>query len=265
MELSGKTVVLTGASRGIGQALARELAQAGCRLMLTAIEADELTAITKELRAISADVLALPIDLTNAEERKKGIKWIQNAPHPVDILINNAGMGGHFGRFSNQNWDNIEHVISLNIIASIHLTRAIIPILKNRVQAKIVNISSGIARLPYPGLAIYGGTKGFISSFSESLICELSNTNVSVLCFHPGFTRTAFIETSKMDLQKIPNILIHRREDIAKRIVTAIIKDKVWEYSDFMTRFSTWLGFLLPERLKLYLFRDLFWRLPDEK
>ncbi len=265
MDISGKTVVLTGASRGIGQALARELAKSGCRLMLTALESDELSIISKELTALSVEVSSIALDLTDSEKRRTLIHWIKSAQHPVDILINNAGMGGNFGRFMNQDWTNIEKTISLNTMALLHLTREIISILKNRPQAKIVNISSGIARLPYPALAVYGATKGFVSSFSESLLCELSNTNVSVLCFHPGFTRTSFIETSKMDMQKVPGMLIHSPEEVAVRIVKAIKKDRIWAFSDFLTGFSIRLGLLIPERLKIYLFKDLFWRLPDEK
>jgi len=173
-------------------------------------------------------------------------------------------MGGNFGRFSHEDWPTIEKIISLNIVALVQLTHALLPLLKSRPRAKIVNISSGIARLPYPGLAVYGATKGFVSSFSESLICELADSNVDVLCFHPGFTKTPFIETSKMDLQKIPKMLIHSPEEVAARIVKAIRKDKFWDYYDFLTGFSTWLGMLLPERFKKYIFKDLFWSLPHE-
>ena len=75
---------------------------------------------------------------------------------------------------------------------------------------------------------------------------------------------TPFIGTSKMELQKIPRWLIHSPEEVAAQIVKAIRKDKMWGYSDFPTRFSAWLGVLLPEPLKISIFKDLFWRLPDE-
>ena len=126
------------------------------------------------------------------------------------------------GRVEDSEWSSIEKTIALNISALIHLTYELIPVLKKRPSAKIVNIGSGIARLPYPGLAIYGATKGFISSFSESLASELAGSSISVLCFHPGFTMTSFIGSAGMDLQKVPRILLHSPEEVATQIVLAI-------------------------------------------
>jgi len=265
MELSGKLVIVTGASRGIGRALAIELAKSGSKLLLTALEGDELVALANELRSrFSVPVEALASDLSDPESRKNLINWILNWKEPPDILINNAGLG-YFGRFEGSDWNRVEKTIALNISALIHLTYELIPILKKRPSAKIVNISSGMARLPYPGLAVYGATKGFISSFSESLASELSGTSMSVLCFHPGFAMTSFISSAEMNMQKVPKILIHSPEDIAIQIVRAIRKDKQWAYSDFLTRFSLGMGTILPSRLKTFILKDLFWRLPDAK
>jgi len=265
MELSGKLAIITGASRGIGRALAIELAKSGCSLLLTALEENELSSLSNELRPkFSVPVEAMACDLSDLESRKNLIKWILNWKEPPDILINNAGLG-YFGRFEDSDWKSIEKTIALNISAFIHLTYELIPILKSRPHAKIVNVSSGIARLPYPGLAVYGATKGFVSSFSESLASELAGTSISVLCFHPGFTMTSFIGSAGMDVHKVPKILIHTPEEVATQLVRTIKKDKQWAYSDFMTRFSAWFGALLPPRLKTSLFKDLFWRLPDGK
>jgi short-subunit dehydrogenase len=265
MELSGKLAIVTGASRGIGRALAIELAKSNCSLLLTALEGDELLALSNELRSKSSvPVEAMACDLSDLESRKNLINWILNWKEPPDILINNAGLG-YFGRFEDSDWSRIEKTIALNISSLIHLTYELIPILRQRPSAKIVNISSGMARLPYPGLAVYGATKGFASSFSESLASELSGTSIRILCFHPGFAMTSFISSAGMNMQKVPRILIHSPEEIAMQIVRAIRKDKQWAYSDFLTRFSAWLGALLPSSLKTSILKDLFWRLPDAK
>ena len=265
MDLSGKHVVLTGASRGIGQALARELAKSGCGLLLTALEENELSAFSIELRSkFSVPVEAMACDLSDPESRKNVTNWILNRKKPIDILINNAGLC-YFGRFESSDWNRIEKTIALNISAIVHLTYELIPILRKRPSAKIVNISSGMARLPYPGLAVYGATKGFASSFSESLASELSGTSIRILCFHPGFAMTSFISSAGMNMQKVPRILVHSPEDIAVKIVRAIRKDKQWVYSDFLTRFSVEFGTILPSRLKTFISKDLFWRLPDAK
>ena len=264
MEPSGKLVIITGASRGIGRALAIELAKAGCGLLLTALEEDELTALANELRSkFSVRVEAMSSDLSNLESRKNLINWIKSKEQ-IDILINNAGLG-YFGRFEESECNRIEKTIALNISALIHLTYELIPVLKKRPSAKIVNISSGMARLPYPGLAVYGATKGFVSSFSESLSSELSGTSVSVLCFHPGFAMTSFISSAEMNMEKVPKVLLHSPDEIAVQIVKAIKKDKQWAYSDILTRFATELGIILPSRLKTFILKDLFWRLPDAK
>jgi len=265
MELSDKLVIITGASRGIGRALTIELAKSGCGVLLTGLEGDELLALSNELRSkFSVPIEAMACDLSDPKSRKNLIDGIKKCEVPPDILVNNAGLG-YFGRFEDSDWQNIEKTIALNISALIHLTYELIPVLKKRPSAKIVNISSGIARLPYPGLAVYGATKGFVSSFSESLASELTGTSISVLCFHPGFTMTSFIGSAGMDLQKVPKILLHSPEEVATQIVLAIRKDKPWAYSDFMTRLSAWFGALLPPRLKTSTFKNLFWKLPDEK
>lgn len=264
MELSGKLAIVTGASRGIGRALAIELARSGCELLLTALEEDELTFLAKELRSkFPVAIETMACDLVDMDSRKKLIDWLKSK-EGIDILINNAGLG-YFGRFESIPWNRIEKTIALNISALVHLTYELLPILKKRSCAKIVNISSGMARLPYPGLAVYGATKGFISSFSESLSAELSGTSISVLCFHPGFTMTSFISSADMNMEKVPKILLHSPEDIAVKIVRAIKNDKQWAYSDILTRVAAGLGNILPSRLKTFVLKDLFWRLPDEK
>ncbi len=265
MEISNKLTIITGASRGIGRALATELAKSRCNLLLTALEGDELLALSNELHSkFSTDVATMAVDLSNPEERKNLIDWILKREEHPDILINNAGIG-YFGRFENLDWRHIEKTIALNISALIHLTYELIPILKLQSCAKVVNISSGIARLPYPGLAVYGATKAFVSSFSQSLAAELAGTSIDVLCFHPGFTMTSFIGSAGMDMHKIPKTFIHTPEEIAAQVVRAVKKDKQWAYSDFITRSSSFLGTLLPSRLKTHIFKDLFWKLPDGK
>jgi short-subunit dehydrogenase len=265
MELSGKVAIITGASRGIGRALAKELARRNCNLLLTALEKDELTSLSEELRTCPVHVAFMAADLSDSERRREFVDWVLQQKELPDILVNNVGMGGNFGRFEAQELSNIEKTIALNILPLAHLTHDLIPVLRKRPCAKIVNISSGIARLPYPGLAVYGGTKGFISSFSESLSCELAGTAISVLCFHPGFTMTSFISTSKMDIGKIPGRLIHTPEEAASKLIRAIEKDKQWAYSDSATRLSAWVGTLLPSCLRTFIFRNAFWKLPDAK
>ncbi len=265
MDLSGKVVVLTGASRGIGRALALELAKSGCNLLLTALEGDELALLSDQIKKnLRIPIDSMAGDLSNGEKRRGLIHWINAHQKLPDILINNAGIG-YFGRFEGLDWRQIERTLALNIAALVHLTFELIPVLKTKPHAKIVNVSSGMSRLPYPGLAIYGATKAFVSSFSASLAAELEGTSINVLCFHPGFTRTSFIGSAGMDTSKVPRLWIHSPEKVAVRLRRAIQKDKHWEYSDILTRFLALLGEALPMHLKTSIFKGLFWRLPDAR
>lgn len=264
MELRGKTVMLTGASRGIGRALSAHLAKEGCALLLSALEGDELAALAEELRREHrAKVEAMPCDLTDAVRRTQLVEWVKARPEAPDVLVNNAG-GGVFKRFENSSWTEIERQLLLNVHASTHLTRELIPILKTRPEAKIVNISSAVGRLPYPGLAVYGACKGYVSSFSESLACELWGTRVSVLCFHPGFTTTSFMGSARMDMRRVPLAMVSSPARTAAQIVKAVRKDRQWAYGGVGTRLALFVSSLLTARLRTAVFRDLFWRLPDE-
>lgn len=257
-------MIITGASRGIGRSLALALGRAGCELLLTSLEEDELSSLAEELTAkLGITVGWMAADLTDGSERQRFLEWIAEQKHPPDILINNAG-AGYFGRFASSRWSDIERTLILNIHVPTLLIRELLPTLRNRPEAKIVNISSGISRLPYPGLAVYGAAKGYLSSFSESLACELAGTNISVLCFHPGFTDTHFMSTARMDMNRIPKSLIRTADAVAARIVKAIMKDSTWTYSDFSSRLGVFLAGFLPRRIKTGLFKNLFWRLPDE-
>ncbi len=262
MELRGKVVLITGASRGIGRALALALAERGCRLLLTALERDELEAVADHLRSSDrANVTVRAADLVDDAARSALVDWVHAQPEPPDILVNNAG-GGHFGRFEEASPEVVWHTLNLNSCAPTRLTADLLPLLRQRPQAKIVFISSAIARLPYPGLAVYGAAKGYLSSFTESLACELAGSRVTVLCFHPGLTATEFMTSAGMDMRRIPGFAISTPERVAARIVRAIERDATWVYSDSLTRLGVAVARMLPSGLRVRLFRNLFWSLP---
>ena len=269
MELRGKVALITGASRGIGRALSLALADSGCGVLLTALEGGELAALAQVLADRPSDraprraiVATKPSDLTDPSQRRALVDWVRAHDPPIDILVNNAG-GGRFERFDASSWEEIGRTLALNVEAPTHLTRALLPDLKSRPEARIVIVSSGIARLPYPGLAVYGAAKGYLSSLSESLACELRGTSVGVLCVHPGFTATHFMGSAAMDMSRVPRAAVHTPERVAARIVRALERDEPWIFTDAGSRLGAALAGLLPGRLRTRVFQDLFWRVPS--
>ena len=136
MELSGKLTIITGASRGIGRALAVELARSGCGLLVTALESDELNHLLNELRAFPVKVATMAADLSDTEDLKRVLNWILAHEQPPDILVNSAGIGGHFGRFEQIKLSDIERTIALNVSALVHLTHELIPILRKKASCE---------------------------------------------------------------------------------------------------------------------------------
>lgn len=261
MELSDRSALVTGAAGGIGRSLSAELAASGCHLRLTDLDGDRLEALVDRL-ASEFDVSAahLPVDLADPDAPERLGRWVRGRG-PLDLLVNNAG-GGRFGRFAAASSGEIERALLLNVRAPTLLARELLPALADRPEAMIVNVSSAIARLPYPGLAVYGAAKGYMSSLSESLACELADTGVRVLCFHPGFTETGFMEAAGMDMSRVPDWAVSSPEDVARALRRAIVEERSWAYSDSATRIGSWIGALLPHDLKANLFDGLFWELP---
>lgn len=234
-------------------------------MFLTAIEAEELARLEVELRPFAVRIATKAANLAEARECSTVAHWVYKQATALDILINNAGIGGRFGPFATSDMADMEKVVALNVLGTLHLTHELIPLLQTRPKAYVVNVSSGIARLPYPGLAVYGATKAFISSFTESLACELAGTRIRVMCFHPGFASTGFMARSAMDMRQVPRFMVHSPERIARQLIKALRADRTWVYSDALTGLSARLGILIPHRLRVRLFKNLFWEVPNER
>lgn len=264
MDLDGKFVLVTGASSGIGRALALELAGRRSRLVLTALEEEPLAAVAGEIRARhGTHVEFRAADLADAGSRDDLVAWLRARADPLDVVVSNAG-GGRFARFTAAPWDDLRRTLALNVDAPTHLLRSLLPALLTRPEGRIAIVSSGIARLPYPGLAAYGAAKGYLASLGESLACELLGTRVRVLVFFPGFTRTGFMESAGMDMSRVSGHMVGSPEGVARRIAHGIATGRRWSFSDMSSRLAAVAAPLLPSGLRVRILRNLFWRLPDE-
>jgi short-subunit dehydrogenase len=198
MQLNQARILLTGASGGLGQDLARGLAGAGAAVLLAGRDAVRLAAIQAELGASADSVVA---DLTTAE----GIAAANTAARAfgVNVLINNAGVGA-FGLFDQQAWPTVEQVLATNLEAPLRLTHALLPWLKAQPTAAVVNVGSMFGSLPYPGFAAYSAAKAGLRGFSQALRRELADTPVAVIHIAPRVIDTPLNTEAVNQLNRAP-------------------------------------------------------------
>jgi len=193
LDLAGSRIIVTGASSGIGWALAEQLAKHRARLVVTARSADRVEALAKELRHRGAEALAVPADVTDAEQRKQLIDKTVQAFGGLDILINNAGVGAS-GYFVDAGEERMRRILEVNLFAPVELTRLAFPHLRKGRNAMIVNIGSILGRRGVPGYAEYCASKFALSGWSEALRAELAHDGVHVCLISPGLIATPFRE-----------------------------------------------------------------------
>ena len=184
--------VVTGASSGIGEAIARELAMLGVGLTLVARRAEELERLASQLRRKGApEVEVLAVDLTEHRGLAAVEARLADGSRPVDLLVNNAGLGTA-GSFPDLSLDREVAEIELNVVAVVRLAHAALGPMRDRGRGAVMNVSSLASLQPAPHNATYAASKAFVTSFSESLHEDLRDTGVTVTAVLPGFTRTEF-------------------------------------------------------------------------
>jgi hypothetical protein len=189
--MSSQTVLITGASGGIGYELAKLFARDRHDLVLVARSGDKLTQVAAELQAFGVSVKTVALDLSAPPAPKFLFEQLQRDEAAIDILINNAGFGV-FGEFSQMAEEEILGQLQLNITALTELTRLFLPAMIARRSGRIMNVASVAGFQPGPLLAVYYATKAYVISFSEAIANELRDSGVTVTCFCPGATHTGF-------------------------------------------------------------------------
>jgi serine 3-dehydrogenase len=182
-----KTILITGATAGFGEAAARRFVGGGWRAIGTGRRADRLRALQEEL---GDAFLPLEIDMRDLQ----AVESIAKLSPPwgeIDLLLNNAGLAPPTDPLPETGWDKVATVIETNITGLVALTRAILPKLVER-RGQIINLSSVAATYPYKGGAVYAGTKAFVRQFSLDLWCDLAGTGVRVTSVEPGMAETEF-------------------------------------------------------------------------
>lgn len=189
--MSVKTIFITGASAGFGEACAHAFAAEGHRLILTARRLEKLETLRRELKA-AAGVHIIQLDVRDRAAVDAAVASLPAEFREIDVLVNNAGLALGLKPSHQVDIEDWDVMVDTNIKGLMYCTRAILPGMVERNRGYIVNISSVAASWPYPGGNVYGGSKAFVSQFSRNLRCDLLGTRVRVTCIEPGMAETEF-------------------------------------------------------------------------
>jgi uncharacterized protein len=221
------TVVITGASSGIGGELARELARRGHHVTLVARRRDRLVELAEELGG-AAGAEVLQCDLGDEPARRDLIARLGPGERQVAGLCNNAGVGG-FGRFDRLPLDRHLAMVELNVDAVHHLMAALVPGMVERGEGAVLNVASTAAFQPLVGLATYAATKAFVHALSEAAHAELSGTGVSVTSLCPGPTQSEWAERAGLggDWEtQVSELLVASPHSVARAGVEGMVKGR---------------------------------------
>lgn len=186
----GKTALLTGGTDGIGLELAKLFAQDKHSLILVARHDDRLQQVAEELKQLGAPAVeCLAIDLSQPHSAQQVFEAVQG--RQIDFLVNNAGQGQR-GMFAEYEIERDYEIITLNILSLVHLTKLFLPQMLQRNSGRILNLSSIAAFQPTPLLAVYSATKAFVQHFTDALINEIKDSDVTVTALLPTATDTDF-------------------------------------------------------------------------
>jgi short-subunit dehydrogenase len=226
-----RTVLITGASAGIGYEFARQLAPVVSTMVLVARRNDRLEALKSELKAINPELelFSRPLDLRDKDDLEGFCDWLDQSDLAIDLLINNAGLGDH-GPFVDSAWERVNSMLQVNVYALTYLTFRVLPAMRKAGCGAILNVSSIASLLPLPNSAVYAATKAYVTSFSEAVRAELRSSNISVTALCPGPVSTEFLSqaTRGADRQShtAPDSFVVPVQEVVRQGLEAVTKDR---------------------------------------
>lgn len=247
-------VLITGASKGLGKAIAREFANQGKNLVLVALTGDGLSEYADSLKTeFGIDIHIYETNLAEADAVYKLAEWV-NRNFKITYLINNAGIGGT-SVFEETTAEQIEYLIMLNVRALSLLTRLLLPNLKNLEKSYILNIASMASFSPMTFKAVYSASKAYVYYFSRALTEELKNTNVFVSVVHPGPMKTNAEVTQSIERQgKFARACgLLPVEKIAAITVKSLQKRKRFIVPGLVNKFNWIVMRVLPIQFQLFM------------
>jgi uncharacterized protein len=252
MNKQWERALVTGASEGIGEAFARELAGRGSDLVVVARRRERLERLAAELAAehgVKVEVLAA--DLTDPDAAAAVEARLEASEQPVDLLVNNAGGATGLGGFLERDRESLTRDAYLNALALLRLTHAAAQAMARRGHGNVINVSAGIAFYPLPGAASYGAAKAFVNSLSEALDYELRDSGVHVTAVCPGFTRTGAQARLGMNVEWVPKGWWMDPGEVAVAALRAAARGRPVSSLSTVGAMNAFLGRHMPHRVWL--------------
>jgi short-subunit dehydrogenase len=223
-DIGGKVALVTGASRGLGKAIAQTLFDHGMKVVISARGEKDLAETWKQLDRGGARSLAVPADVTRAADRSRLLEATKAKFGTLDVLVNNAGTD-HPEFFAEADFGRVEGMVELNVVALMAMTQLVLPEMMERRSGHIVNIASVAGLAPVPYAAVYSATKHAVIGFSQSIRYEVAEHGVGVSVVCPGFVRDAglYHENSGGDDKEQPTV---SPEAVGDAVVSAITADR---------------------------------------
>ncbi|KAB2638692.1 MAG: SDR family oxidoreductase [Verrucomicrobia bacterium] len=243
--------LITGASSGLGEQFALQLAPRVDKLVLVARREPLLQQLAERIRALhpEVEVLVQAADLTDSGDRDDLVENLILQRCQPDLLVNNAGLGD-YGEFVSSDWVKLRSMLCLNIEALTHLTHAMLPAMLSSRRAAIVNVSSLASLLPLPDLAVYAATKAYVTSFSEALRIELRDHHIPVLAVCPGPVKTEFGEVARRhgEAREMPghHCFYVPKQQVVAEALTALDQNRARVYPGLKTAAAALLIAALP-------------------
>ena len=191
-DLSGKIAIITGASRGIGEAIARTYAGAGAAVVLSSRKQEALEQIAGEIRAAGGQALALAAHTGESAAVQTLFQTATDEFGGVDILVNNAATNPHFGPILSAEESHWAKILDVNVVGCFRMAKAAATAMQERGGGSIINVASIAGRRPQPGMGVYCVSKAAVLMLTEVLAAELAGVNIRVNAIAPGFIKTAF-------------------------------------------------------------------------
>ncbi len=254
------TVLVTGASAGIGETFAEEYARTGCNLVVTARRSERLDALSQRLQArYGVHCLTIVADLAQPEAPQKLFDEITEAGLTVDVLINNAGYGVA-GDYPDASWGVHRDFIQVMCTAVAHLTHLCLPQMLSQGYGRVINVSSVAALLPgAAGHTLYAASKAFVVKFSESLSLETMGKGINITAACPGFTYSEFHDVIgvRAEMDSLPKFLWLTPTEVARQSMKAVEKGQVLCVNGGIYRAIVALVKLMPYRVTRWLMQRL--------